>query len=235
MLRSLTLALAITCFGATTTAAQTPASQTHNADVALQLLQQLDEMEAQLMMVTNEKEQLAFELRHAKNRIAELEEQVKTQTASAPEKIELNTNPDPIILTDGDPKPENTADNVDFDTAHNLLLAGDFSGADTAFKTYININPDTPKTAEAHYWIGEIAYAQSQHADAAGAYVQALKLKLNTDKAPDAIVKLASSLRHIDKRTEACTTLNAYNASFKSAPEAIKQKAQHERNKLACE
>ena len=55
------------------------------------------------------------------------------------------------------------------------LAEGDFSGAQTAFKQYLEFNPDAADAGEVNFWLGESYFVRGGYADAADAYITSMR------------------------------------------------------------
>ena len=114
------------------------------------------------------------------------------------------------------------------------LAEGDFSGAQTAFKQYLEFNPDATDKDEINFWLGESYYVRSGYADAADAYIASMRENSKGVKAPDAMVRLAAALRQLGNKAEACQTLATFPAQFPDAPSSTKEKAKVEAARTGC-
>lgn len=114
------------------------------------------------------------------------------------------------------------------------LAEGDFSGAQTAFKQYLQFNPDAADAGEVNYWLGESYYVRGGYADAADAYITSMRKDPKGSKAPDAMVRLAATLGKLGNKAEACQTLATFPAQFPNASAATKEKARVEAARTGC-
>lgn len=115
-----------------------------------------------------------------------------------------------------------------------LLAEGDFSGAQTAFKQYLTVNPDAADFGEVSFWLGEANFVKGGYADAADAYISSMRKAPAGVKAPEAMVRLAAAMRELGNRAEACQTLASFPAQFPSAPAAVQEKARVETVRTGC-
>jgi tol-pal system protein YbgF len=115
-----------------------------------------------------------------------------------------------------------------------LLAEGDFAGAQTALKQYLQFNPDAPDAGEMNFYLGESYYVRQGFADAADAYITSMKLDPRGVKAPDAMVRLAGALRELGKPQDACTTLASLPTQYPDAPSAVTDKARLEAARAGC-
>ncbi len=114
------------------------------------------------------------------------------------------------------------------------LAEGDFSGAQTAFKQYLQFNPDAGDAGEVNFWLGESYYVRGGFADAADAYITSMRKDSKGVKAPDAMVRLAAALRELGNKAEACQTLATFPAQFPNASSSAKEKARVEAARTGC-
>jgi len=114
------------------------------------------------------------------------------------------------------------------------LAEGDFSGAQTAFKQYLEFNPDAADAGEVNFWLGESYFVRGGYADAADAYITSMRKDPKGVKAPDAMVRLAATLGKLGNKSEACQTLATFPAQFPNASASTKEKARVEAARTGC-
>ena len=119
--------------------------------------------------------------------------------------------------------------------ARQLLLDGQYVDASNALRDYVTRYGDTAANApEARYWLGETLYVQDAYAEAAGAYIGALRGWPATPWAPDAVVKLSLSLIALKKPADACSTLDEFARRFPKVAPALAGRATLARTKAQC-
>lgn len=123
---------------------------------------------------------------------------------------------------------------VAFKQAKDLLLAGDYANAEQAFAAYVNNYPDSAKTSEARYWLGETQFVREAYTDAAGHYIGAIRGWPQTSWAPDATLKLARSMVALKKTAEACRTLDELTKRYPKAPAQVNARAASTRVAAKC-
>ena len=159
-------------------------------------------------------------------RLAALEKKIADQEAAA-----LAATPPP-------PPPPPPAASTDpaqaFKSARQLLLDGDYAAAESAFAGYVEAFPDSAKTPEARYWLGETQFVREAYGDAAGNYLSAVRGWPQTSWAPDAVLKLSRSLVALKKPADACKTLGELTRRYPKAPSAITAKAATTRVQAKC-
>jgi tol-pal system protein YbgF len=114
------------------------------------------------------------------------------------------------------------------------LAEGDFSGAQTAFKQYLEFNPDAADAGEVNYWLGESYFVRGGYADAADSYIASMRKDPSGEKAPDAMVRLAATLGKLGNQTEACQTLAAFPSQYPNASPSTKDRAGVEAARVGC-
>jgi tol-pal system protein YbgF len=131
--------------------------------------------------------------------------------------------------------PSTNTEGASYRNAMALQEQGDFAGAAQAWQDYIGRYGTGPKGREARYRLGETLYVQSDYGQAARAYAEALKGWPKAAWAPDATVKLSSSLAQLGRRDEACSVVGEFETRYgPTAPTAVKSRAGSVRRKAAC-
>ncbi len=214
----------------------------------LDALARLDAIEAHLRATTGENERLRYELEQTRGQLRLLSDEFDSLTARLRDGQTLASSPAPAastppvmraaVTTPSAPavaKPTPVVSKVPtFAEGRNKLLAGDFDGADSALRAYVDANPTGTDAAEARYWLGEIAYVRGNYTAAASDYVAALKVAPSGVRAPDAMVKLAASLREIGQPQQACATLSEFAKRFPKPVPGLQDRAATERKRASC-
>lgn len=121
-----------------------------------------------------------------------------------------------------------------FTEARELMLAGDYDAAQGAFAAYVEAYPDSPRTPEARYWWGKTLSVKGAHAQAASAYIGAIRGWPKTSWAPDAVVELARSLVALKKPQDACAALSELGKRYPKAPAAVAARAEATAKQAKC-
>ena len=148
---------------------------------------------------------------------AQLQAQAQVQQGQAAEAARLRDDPG-ALLGEG----------------RRLLQAGESVQAEAVFTDYLARFASRPEAPEARYWLGESLYVQEQHADAAQAYIAALRGWPKSAWAPDALVKLATTLVTLKQPAEACKSLAEIDRRYAGAAAAIKTRAQQVKTSAKC-
>ena len=156
-------------------------------------------------------------------RLAVLEQKLALMATSAPPAEGVAEAP----ASAGDPA-------KDFAQARQLMLAGDYDGAEAAFSAFIETWPEVSRTAEARYWLGKTLTVRAAHADAAKAYIGAIRGWPQVPWAPDAVVELARSLVALKKPADACQTLAEFTRRYPKPPANVLSRAAATRTQAKC-
>lgn len=203
----------------------------------LTLTQRVDDLEQTLRRVNGDNETLIRDLDQARrgataaqdraasleSRLSALEAQIAAaQAPPPPPSGTLGTLPaDPNLA--GALGAANPA--AAFTAANNLLLEGDYAGAESAFTDFIARYPDHARAPEANYRLGQTLTARRATADAAGAYIAAIRGYPKTAWAPDAMLELARSLLTQGDRANACSVLANLSSRYPTASAQVKGRA----------
>lgn len=124
--------------------------------------------------------------------------------------------------------------NQAYGQARSKLLDGDFDGAQEDFAGFIADFPEDELIDEAWFWLGETHYVRGDYSTAADAYLTSLRTARNGSVAPDAMVRLASSLGALGRNDEACQTLSRFSRDFPSAGPNATARAERESLRAGC-
>jgi tol-pal system protein YbgF len=204
------------------------------------LANHVTDLEQSLTRMNSTVEAATHELDLAKRDNAALQSQVKTLTdrlnaaeQKAAEAAAATAAPPAIepAAPAADPK---AAATEAFAKARALMLSGDYDQAESAFSDYVTTYPETPKTPEARYWWGKTLSVRGAHANAAAAYIGAIRGWPQTAWAPDAVVELSRSLVALKKPADACQTLAELNRRYPKATPAVMSRAAIVRTQAKC-
>ena len=133
------------------------------------------------------------------------------------------------------PAAGNTAGNDQlYHDGYKMMLDGDYAGAERAFKTFLQRNPQHVLASNAQYWLGESYYARRDYQNAAIAFAEGYKSYKNGQKGPDSLLKLGITLAALGKKQEACSMFARYNQDYPNAKALDKRRIDQERQKAGC-
>jgi tol-pal system protein YbgF len=143
--------------------------------------------------------------------------------------------PPPPAITGGDQSTEQGNDISRLAmVGQEMMSEGDFSGAQTVFRQYLDLNPEATDKGDVYFWLGETYYAKSGFTSAAEAYIASMRAAPKGDYAPEAMVKLAATARALGKTNMACQTLASFPAQYPNAVSAVREKARIEKQRSEC-
>ncbi|NBX65496.1 MAG: tol-pal system protein YbgF [Proteobacteria bacterium] len=131
-------------------------------------------------------------------------------------------------------KPQTTSAAQAYDQAFSYLQQNNYADAQRAFGDFLKNYPSHPLAANAKYWLGETYFAQTQYTTAAKTFAKAFQEHPQGQKAPDALFKLALTLEKMNKKDDACLTLQELNKRFTSGPASILKRASEEGQRMGC-
>lgn len=121
-----------------------------------------------------------------------------------------------------------------YDRAFSLLQRRDFPAAATAFKGFVDGNPDSPLASNALYWLGETHYFRNDYAEAARIFLDGYQKYPKGNKAPDSLFKLGKSLSGINEKKSACAAWKKLVKSFPKANKRLLANAKSEIKSSGC-
>ncbi len=119
----------------------------------------------------------------------------------------------------------------EYEKARTLLEQGEYEAAEHAFSAFVRAHPKDEHAGAAQYWLGVTYFVRGQHEKAASAFATGYKTYPKSSKAADNLLKLAKSLSALDRKADACTTLDQLSAEH---PKSHAKEVSSERKKLGC-
>jgi tol-pal system protein YbgF len=190
----------------------------------------LGDLEQSLTKINGALETTSHELDQARRANAALEAQVKAlaeRLTAVEAKQAAAAAPPPPVVAPEPPSPAAAAASAAeaFTHARQLMLSGDYDQAEAAFRGYVETYPDAPRTGEARYWWGKTLAVKGSHADAARAYIGAIREWPQASWGADAVVELARELVFLKKPADACQTLSELPRHYPRPSAAVKTRA----------
>jgi tol-pal system protein YbgF len=121
-----------------------------------------------------------------------------------------------------------------YKAAYGHVLSGDYAVAEKEFRQYIGSYPESARSPDANFWLGEALYSQGKYNDAATTFVNAYKKYGTSEKAPEMLLKLGMSLAALDNKDTACATLHEVTKKYPKASKPVVTKVASEEKRLAC-
>jgi tol-pal system protein YbgF len=122
-----------------------------------------------------------------------------------------------------------------YDSAMELLRAGDYPSAERGLELFVDLNPDHPLASNAAYWMAETLYVRKNYAAAASGFARNYRTYgKDAPKAPDNLLKLGMSLFGLGDADKACVSYDELAKEFPNAPTHIEQALDRERARAGC-
>jgi tol-pal system protein YbgF len=118
--------------------------------------------------------------------------------------------------------------------SYQFILSGDYPTAEAGFRDHIARFPSDPRTADAHYWLGESLLGQQKYRAAAEVFLAANRDYPKSKKAPDMLLKLGVSLAGLNQRDVACATYAEVSKRYPDASGQLKQRLKQEQALASC-
>jgi len=125
------------------------------------------------------------------------------------------------------------ADQV-YNDAFKKLQDGDYAGAETGFKAFVQRYPKHALAGNAQYWLGETFYARRDYQNAMTAFAEGYKAYKASPKGPDNLLKLGVTLANLSRKTDACAIFARFAQDYPRATDLQKRRIDQERQKNGC-
>lgn len=122
-----------------------------------------------------------------------------------------------------------------FAEAKSRLLQFDYAGAEEAFRAFLTEFESDPQAGEAQYWLGEVLYQQEAYSESGQAYTKMIREYPDDPRAPEALAKLARSMRLVGDTEKACNALDILPQRYPDASGVTRNLALGERVRSGCD
>ena len=120
-----------------------------------------------------------------------------------------------------------------FDQAIGALNRREYSAAEGYFQQFLDQYPADALSGSAQYWFGETAFVSGEYKSAADRFLKTFTAYPTSEHAPDALLKLAISLRRLGNNTDACATFIELQKRYPQAAKVL-QRADTEKKRANC-
>jgi tol-pal system protein YbgF len=188
----------------------------------VQLASELETLRSETTALRGELETLRFETENSDDRQRELYVDIDRRL-QAFETAPQAFTPPPSQSSFGapsEPPPVAVAarpagsDTQNYDAAFALLQARKYDEAATAFETFLTQFPTSPRADNAVYWLAETHYVRGQYNDALPVFRRVIEEHPQSDKVPDALLKVGFSQIELGDTTAARTSLQEVMRQF---------------------
>ncbi len=122
----------------------------------------------------------------------------------------------------------------EFEEAYALVQARRWPEAEMAFRSFLQSHPKDVNAPNATFQLGETYLRRNMHADAAEQYLKIYQSFPNAQIAPEALYKLALSLKGLNQKDQACGTLAEVGRRYPGASPGLKATVDRESKRTGC-
>lgn len=198
---------------------QTEARLEQQSRAQLELAAQIQRQSDEMARLRGQIETLVYEVEQAKKRQQDFYLDLDSRVRA------LEPSPDAVAVDPAAPA-KSAADPAKagqaYDAALELFKAAKYKEAATAFAALVEQHPDSALAPNAQFWLGNAWYAQRNCAKAIDAQRVVATRYPNSDKAPDALLSIATCQQEIGNAKAATGTLTVLVEKYPAAPAADK-------------
>ena len=121
-----------------------------------------------------------------------------------------------------------------FDQGYGALNRREYTAAEGYFQQFLDEYPSDQLAGSAQYWLGESAFVSGEYKTAADRFLKTFTNYPSSERAPEALLKLAISLRRLGNNTDACATFSELAQRYPKAPQTVMQRAEAEKKRANC-
>ena len=121
-----------------------------------------------------------------------------------------------------------------YDFALSFMKVGDYETAELALREFIDKNKTDKLAGSAQYWYGETFRIRQLYSDAATAYLDGYQNYPKSQKAPENLLKLGTTMVELGEKDQGCKMITGIKKQYPKASQSVLQKAQYEQKKFKC-
>lgn len=163
-----------------------------------QLFLQLQQMQQEIAtlrgMLEEQQNQINRLSEESRDRYQALDSRISQGAGQQPEReqeVDAPASPSAGESRPAQPAGDPAKEKEFYDAAYSLIQQRDFDRAQQAFSGFLKRYPQGSYTANAHYWLGEIALVKNDLESAGRSFATVIEDWPNTSKVPDSTYKLA--------------------------------------------
>ena len=122
-----------------------------------------------------------------------------------------------------------------YEYAMMLLKQGDYDTAEKAFTEFMLVGKESDLLSKANFWLAETYYVRENFKDAAKNYLNVYQVYPNSEKVPDALLKLGISLINMNQIEQGCITFIQLKEKYNNANTVVVERNNLEIEKNGCE
>jgi tol-pal system protein YbgF len=135
--------------------------------------------------------------------------------------------PETSLLPNKSPKEQ-------YNFALSFMKVGDYETAEVALREFIDKNKTDKLAGSAQYWYGETFRIRQLYSDAATAYLDGYQNYPKSQKAPENLLKLGSTMVQLGEKDQGCKMIKGIKKQYPKASQSVLQKAQYEQKRFKC-
>jgi len=200
--------------------------------------QQLIELINRVGVIEAENRELRGKLEETQHELSALTQQMDTLKADVDYRLgatEGGTMLPPLppapLEEQSNASPLPSSPKQEYEKARAFLEQGDYEAAEKSFAAFVTTYPKDKLAGSAQYWLGVTFLVRGQHEKAVGAFAKGYKNYPKSPKAAENLLKLAKSLKALDRKADACTTLEQLMTEY---PQSLTNEVGNERKELNC-
>ena len=121
-----------------------------------------------------------------------------------------------------------------YDFALSFMKVGDYQTAELALREFIDKNKTDELAGSAQYWYGETFRIRQLYSDAATAYLDGYQNYPKSEKAPENLLKLGTTMVELGEKDQGCKMITGIKKQYPKASQSVLQKAQYEKKRFKC-
>ena len=135
--------------------------------------------------------------------------------------------PETSLLPNKSPKEQ-------YNFALSFMKVGDYETAEVALREFIDKNKTDKLAGSAQYWYGETFRIRQLYSDAATAYLDGYQNYPKSQKAPENLLKLGTTMVQLGEKDQGCKMIKGIKKEYPKASQSVLQKAQYEKKRFKC-
>ena len=130
--------------------------------------------------------------------------------------------------------PQATSPKALLDQAYGALGRREYSASETYFQQFLDQYPNDLMAGSAQYGSGEAAFQSGEYRTAADRFLKTFTNFPRSDRAPEALLKLAISLHRLGENAAACDSFAELQRRYPQGPKSVQQRAEVEKKRANC-
>ncbi len=122
----------------------------------------------------------------------------------------------------------------EYEAAVGSLKSGKYEAAEKSLSAFLAKNGKSKFAPAATFNLGESFFLRARHREAAERYLEVTQKYAQSSLAPESLLRLGQSLGAMGAKEQACASFSEIDAKYPAAANRVKEAAQRERKKIAC-